>query len=84
MIARMLEGHENPYSHRWLPGARLNIAECALTGWDPDALALMWAAEGSPGCLHTLTLDQLRRQCYAFAAALRSCGYRPGGRFTIR
>ncbi len=74
----MLERHENPEKQRWLPGARLNIAECALTGWDPDAPALLWAAEGSPYRLHSLTLDQLRRRCHAFAASLHSSGYRPG------
>ena len=74
----MLERHKNPEKQRWLPGARLNIAECALTGWDPDAPALLWAAEGSPDRLHSLTLDQLRRQCHAFAASLRRFGYRPG------
>ena len=74
----MLERHDNPEKQRWLPGARLNIAECALTGWDPDAPALVWAAEDFPNRLHSLTLDQLRRRCYAFAASLCSCGYRPG------
>ncbi len=78
LVARMLEPHKTPEKQRWLPGARLNIAECALTGWDPDAPALLWAAEGFPDRLHSLTLDQLRRRCYSFAASLRSCGYRPG------
>ncbi len=31
-LCRMLEGHPHPDGCRWLPGARLNIAECALTG----------------------------------------------------
>jgi hypothetical protein len=74
----MLDPHEEPEKLRWLPGARLNIAECALRGWDPDAPALVWAAEGAPERLRALTLDQLRRRAYAVAASLRSCGYRPG------
>ena len=74
----MLERHENPEKLRWLPGARLNIADCALRGWDPDAPALVWAAEGAPQDLRTLTLDQLRRRAYAVATSLRSCGYHPG------
>ena len=78
LVDRILEPHDNPEKQRWLPGAQLNVAECALTGWDPDAPALLWAAEGSPDRLHSLTLDQLRRRCCAFAASLRSCGYRPG------
>ena len=78
MLDRILEPHDDPEKLRWLPGARLNIAECALRDWDPDAPALLWAAEGGPERLRALTLDQLRRRAYAAAAALRSCGYCPG------
>ena len=84
MLDRMLQPHDEPEKLRWLPGARLNIAECALRGWDPDAPALVWAAEGAPERLRALTLDQLRRRAYTVASSLRSCGYRPGDEAAYR
>lgn len=44
----MLESASNPDDCRWLPGARLNIAESALCVRDPDAPALLWAEEEAP------------------------------------
>jgi len=38
----------DPDAAVWFPGARLNIAHAALTGRDPDAAAIVWAAEGEP------------------------------------
>ena len=37
-----------PDDCRWLPCARLNIAESALCARDPDAAALLWAEEEAP------------------------------------
>ncbi len=45
---RMLEAAASPDDCRWLPGARLNIAESALCARDEDAPALLWAEEESP------------------------------------
>lgn len=74
----MLQGSPDPDSVRWLPGARLNIAECALSGRDPDAAAVLWAPEGAPQDLRSMTLGQLRRRASRVAAALRAAGYQPG------
>ena len=68
----------NPDDVSWLPGARLNIAESALNGRDPDAPALIWAIEEAPDTLHTLSLGELRAQAVHFAASLHAAGFSPG------
>jgi len=45
---------------------------------DPDAPALIWAAEEAPDTLHTLSLGGLHREAMRFAAALRTAGFSPG------
>lgn len=77
-LRRMLQTATNPDDVRWLPGARMNIAESALSMRDPDAPALIWAAEEAPDTLHTLSLGQLRRRAMHFATALRNAGFSPG------
>ena len=76
----MLQTAANPDDVRWLPGARLNVAERALCVRDPDVPAVMWATEEAPNALHTLSLGGLRREAMRFAAALRAAGFSPGVR----
>ena len=66
----------------WFPGARLNIACCALDGGAPDAPAIVSAVEGSPTTLHTMTYAQLRTRAMCFAAALSTL-VQPGTRCAI-
>lgn len=75
---RILQSARNPDECRWLPGARLNIAESALSARDPDAPAVVWAEEGHPQCVHSLTLGQLRRRSVRVAVALKAAGIQPG------
>ncbi|KAK9811852.1 hypothetical protein WJX72_011194 [[Myrmecia] bisecta] len=80
---RILEEGRTPDTCRWLPGARLNIAASALMARDPDAPAVVWAEEGRPALLHTLSLGQLSRRCLRLAAALRTSGCKPGDAVAI-
>ena len=75
---RMLQTASNPDDIRWLPGARLNVAESALCVRDPDVPAVIWATEEAPDVLHTLSLGGLHREAMRFAAALRAAGFSPG------
>jgi hypothetical protein len=74
----MLQGASTPDDMRWLPGARLNIAESALCVRDPDAPALLWADEGAPDVVRSMTLGELRLRAQHFAAALAAAGHSPG------
>ena len=62
----------------WLPGAQFNVAECALSGWDPDRPAIVWAMEHSPTQLHSMSRGQLAQRAYYVAESLRVLGLRPG------
>eukprot|EP00891_Asterochloris_glomerata_P007518 jgi/Astpho2/7518/Aster-02084 len=75
---KILQSAQNPDECHWLPGARLNIAESALSARDPDAPAVVWAEEGHPQCVHSLTLGQLRRRSVRVAVALKAAGIQPG------
>ncbi|KAL4458608.1 hypothetical protein ABPG75_013473 [Micractinium tetrahymenae] len=75
---RMLEWHDDPDSCRWLPRARFNIAECALTGHDPDRPAVVWADEAAPTVLRSMRLGELARRSAHVADALRAAGLHPG------
>ena len=44
----MLEAASSPDDCRWLPGARLNVAESALCARAPDAPGLLWGEEAAP------------------------------------
>ncbi|KAL4429385.1 hypothetical protein ABPG77_005159 [Micractinium sp. CCAP 211/92] len=80
---RMLEWHEDPDSCRWLPGARFNIAECALSGHDRSRPAILWADEADPTRLHSMSLGELARRSAHVAEALRATGLRPGDAVAI-
>jgi acyl-coenzyme A synthetase/AMP-(fatty) acid ligase len=77
---KILENHTNdPDAVQWLPGARFNIAECALTGHDPDRPAILWAAaEDSPTSIHTITRGELAQQAQHISDALHVWGLKPG------
>lgn len=74
----MLQRANSPDDMRWLPGARLNIAESALCMRDPDAPAMLWADEDAPDVVHSMTLGELRQRAQHFAAALSAAGHSPG------
>ena len=80
---RILQQASNPDDMRWLPGARLNIAESALCVRDQDAPALLWAEEETPQLVRALTLGELRLRSEHFAAALRAAGHTPGSRRSL-
>ncbi|GAB4821930.1 hypothetical protein N2152v2_008976 [Parachlorella kessleri] len=81
---RALELHPTSADEcRWLPGARLNAAECCLVGRDPDRPAIVWAEEGKPEVVHTVTLGQLSRRSAHVAEALRAAGLKPGDAVAI-
>ena len=63
---------------RWLPGAKLNIAESAVCNRSPDAIAIVWADESSPSQLATVSWGQLKHRCQHVAAALVAAGFEPG------
>ncbi|KAG7669817.1 hypothetical protein KSW81_007961 [Nannochloris sp. 'desiccata'] len=69
---------DDPDAVQWLPGARFNIAECALTGHDPDRPAILWAAEDSPTTVHTITRGELAQQAQHFANSLHAWDLKPG------
>jgi hypothetical protein len=50
----MLEMHPDPDGCRWLPGARLNIAECALNGAEAAAAFCASMPATLPAVLHAL------------------------------
>lgn len=77
---RILEENlAEPDSSRWLPGACLNIAHCALTSplAPAECPAIIWAQEGSPQQLQRVSRQELRRRAGHVAACLR-CRFEPG------
>jgi acetyl-CoA synthetase len=77
----ILEPDEDPSQARWLPGARLNIAESCFTGRDNSAIAVIWADED--GALQTLSLAELRRRANEVAWAIQASGLLPGDAIAI-
>jgi acetyl-CoA synthetase len=75
--AAVLEG--SPQHPRWLPGARLNIAESCLTA-APDADAVVFSRGGE---LHRMSYGELQGQVNRFANGLRELGVAPGQRVAI-
>lgn len=59
---------------RWLPGARLNIAESCFAA-DPEATAVVYAQGGD---IHRLSYGELRIRVNRFANGLRALGVAPG------
>jgi hypothetical protein len=76
---RMLELHLDPDRVCWLPGARFNIAECALSGAERERPAVVWADEAEPTTLRRWSLGELAGRSAHVADALRSSGLEPGG-----
>lgn len=74
---RMLDCGAGAELATWLPGARLNIAACALSGPGGRA-AITWADEVSPAALRHVSLGDLRLRCFSVAAALLARGLAPG------
>lgn len=76
-VADLSTGVEAP---RWLPGARLNIAESCFLA-DPAAVAIVFQAEG--GEMQTMTFGKLRELSGQVAANLVRCGFVPGTAIAI-
>lgn len=74
----MLQLGDTADTCQWLPDARLNIAECALSGADPDAPAVLYASEAQPEEIRCINYGQLSRRAYRFASALQASGLTPG------
>lgn len=72
----ILDPAEGGASARWLPGARLNIAESCFEGRDPQGIALIWA--GDERELQTMTVAELRRRSNEVAWGLQATGLLPG------
>lgn len=76
----MIMNGPNPDAWRWFPGARMNIAaaalQCPLVP-SPASAAIIWADEGSPSVVHTMTMAELQQQCSHVAACVRS-RFKPG------
>ncbi|KAI8464379.1 MAG: hypothetical protein J3K34DRAFT_388561 [Monoraphidium minutum] len=68
----------------WLPGARLNIAEAALScpRAPPDAPAVLWAPEGRPRDVRAVSRAELRQRCHHVASCI-SARFRPGSAIAI-
>lgn len=79
----MVQMAENPDMIRWLPEARLNIAEAALGNQSQHATAIVWADEAAPDKLARMMLGELRGRCQQVAAALAAAGYVAGGHFCL-
>lgn len=75
---RIFQSASSPDGVRWLPGAKLNIAETALCNSSPEAIAIVWADESSPYQLATVSWSQLKHRCQLVAAALVAAGFKPG------
>ncbi|MEL6349196.1 MAG: AMP-binding protein, partial [Myxococcota bacterium] len=67
---------------RWLPGARLNIAESCFRGRRADVPALIWRREGDE-TLGRMTIDALHQRSRTVAGALAALGHKPGQAFAI-
>ena len=80
---RILERSEDPDAARWLAGARLNIAEAALSGWDYDLPAVVWADEAAPRQIKRITRKELAIQVQRVASALKAWGVEAGSAVAI-
>jgi acetyl-CoA synthetase len=76
-IADLSAGIESP---RWLPGAKLNIAESCFTA-PADSPAIISQPEG--GAISTMSYGELAALAGRVAANLRRLGYRPGAALAI-
>ncbi|WIA40404.1 hypothetical protein OEZ86_013761 [Tetradesmus obliquus] len=79
------EQHDQPDKASWLPGARLNIAACALhspRAPSPSSPAITWADEGAPTQLQHVSWAELRQRCMQVAACV-AAKYQPGDALAI-
>ena len=76
--ARMLDTSAGAEGARWMPGARLNIAESCFRGRDPDGDAVIWRTEGEDDTLHRMSLGELHRRSRRVARGLAAMGVTPG------
>lgn len=72
------DSKERPEDVVWLPGARLNIAEAALSGWDLDLPAIVWADESLPDKIETLSRRDICFRVQHVANALKAWGLEAG------
>ena len=74
-VCRILQTADRPDDVCWLPGARLNIAQCCLQSrGNDDAIAMVWATEVQPQELHHVSMAELRSKATAVACGLRAMG----------
>ncbi|MFT5686716.1 MAG: acetyl-CoA synthetase [Myxococcota bacterium] len=66
---------------RWLPGARLNIAESCFARRDWTATAIIWQAEG--GEIQRMTVGELYDSSTKVARSLTAAGFSPGDAIAI-
>ncbi len=77
----ILDASDGAEQARWLPGARLNIAESCFARRDWTAPAIIWQAEGGP--LRRMTVEELYAASTRVARALRADGFSPGDAIAI-
>lgn len=72
-------------SERWLPNAKLNIAETCFAGKAAASVALVWSREGETGegRVHAMTRGELRTRADAIASALVAAGLGVGARVAV-
>lgn len=79
-VLRMDSGKQpSPDRCRWFPGARLNIAHCALHSQRavPCCPAMVWAEQDSPSVLHAMSIEQLRASVAQTAGSVLQL-FKPG------
>eukprot|EP00879_Flechtneria_rotunda_P025314 GHRR01026892.1.p1 GENE.GHRR01026892.1~~GHRR01026892.1.p1 ORF type:complete len:237 (+),score=54.78 GHRR01026892.1:150-860(+) len=76
----LIDNTDDPDKVQWLPGARLNIAHCALhcpKVLNPDSPAIVWADEQAPTELKYVSWAQLQQRSMHVAACV-AAQYQPG------
>ncbi len=79
--ASVLDASGGPEHPRWLPGARLNIADSCFKG-DPGRVAVVSGGEGTPA-LAILTYGQLETLADRVAHGLLAAGWKAGDRIAL-
>ncbi|MEN8149882.1 MAG: AMP-binding protein [Planctomycetota bacterium] len=72
---RVLDLADGVTRPRWLPGARMNVADSCFSA-DPDSDAVVWRDEDGP--LRRLSVADLNRLSSRVAAGLTDLGFGPG------
>eukprot|EP00879_Flechtneria_rotunda_P024186 GHRR01025634.1.p1 GENE.GHRR01025634.1~~GHRR01025634.1.p1 ORF type:complete len:660 (+),score=213.05 GHRR01025634.1:617-2596(+) len=81
----LIDNTDDPDKVQWLPGARLNIAHCALhcpKVLNPDSPAIVWADEQAPTELKYVSWAQLQQRSMHVAACV-AAQYQPGDALAI-